>query len=108
MISQLISKIEAYNFECDAGNLRQCTDWQKLKVELAAMQIERDQQTNGIPEPAALNDGLEAIWPSQCSCGHLYLEKYQFAELQNGFIGFAWCGFCRTRFNVKPYTPNIK
>ena len=46
----------------------------------------------------------DIIWPLQCSCGHLYLEKYQFKELTSeGNMGFCWCGFCRTKRMVKPY-----
>jgi hypothetical protein len=34
----------------------------------------------------------------------LFLEKYQFNEVtKEGFIGFCWCGFCRTRLMVKPF-----
>jgi hypothetical protein len=40
-------------------------------------------------------------YPAQCSCGHLYLERYQFKVATEGNIGFVWCGFCRTRVNVK-------
>jgi hypothetical protein len=43
------------------------------------------------------------IFPSQCKCGHIYLERYEFAKLNdNGEIGFVWCGFCKTRIGVKP------
>ena len=43
------------------------------------------------------------IWPAQCSCGHLYLEQYQFNELtKEGNIGFVWCGFCQTKRMVRP------
>ena len=43
------------------------------------------------------------IWPAQCSCGHMYLEQYQFNELtKEGAIGFVWCGFCRTKRMVRP------
>ena len=46
----------------------------------------------------------KGIYPSQCSCGHLYLEKYQFKQpTPSGYIGFCWCGFCKTRYNVKPF-----
>lgn len=46
----------------------------------------------------------KAIYPSQCSCGHFYLEKYQFKSVTDeGYIGFCWCGFCRTKRMVKPY-----
>lgn len=45
-----------------------------------------------------------AMYPAQCSCGHLFLEKYQFNEITDeGYIGFCWCGFCRTKRMVKPY-----
>ena len=38
------------------------------------------------------------IFPAQCSCGHLYFERYVFLEPnKNGEIGFAYCGFCRTK-----------
>ena len=40
-------------------------------------------------------------YPAQCSCGHLYLEKYQWqTPLPDGRVGFCWCGFCRTRLNI--------
>ena len=42
-------------------------------------------------------------YPAQCACGHLFLEKYQFKRVTDkGFIGFCWCGFCRTKVMVKP------
>lgn len=45
---------------------------------------------------------MSAIYPSQCNCGHLFLEKYEFSEItENGHIGFCWCGFCRTKVMVK-------
>jgi len=41
------------------------------------------------------------IFPVQCSCGHLFLEKYQFRQpTKEGIAGFCWCGFCRTRLNL--------
>ena len=44
-----------------------------------------------------------AIYPAQCRCGHLFLEKYQFKQLTDkGYIGFCWCGFCRNKLMVKP------
>ena len=46
---------------------------------------------------------VKAIYPVQCGCGHLFLEKYEFNEATpEGFIGFCWCGFCRTKLMVKP------
>ena len=43
----------------------------------------------------------QAIFPAQCACGHLFLERYEWVKPQeNGAIGFCWCGFCRTRRNV--------
>ena len=46
------------------------------------------------------------IYPSQCPCGHLYLEKYAWQQPQNdkGLIGFCYCVFCRNRENV--YIPD--
>ena len=50
-----------------------------------------------------MSDEIKAIYPSQCSCGHLFLERYQFAEVtKGGNVGFCWCGFCRTKLMVKP------
>jgi hypothetical protein len=50
----------------------------------------------------------EVIYPVQCSCGHLFLEQYQFSEVtKEGHIGFCWCGFCRTKLMVKPYSRKI-
>ena len=39
------------------------------------------------------------IHMNQCpKCSHLILEKYVFDEpTKEGNIGFAWCGFCRTK-----------
>ena len=38
------------------------------------------------------------IFPMQCSCGHIFLEKYQYHKpLTDGRIGFCWCGFCRKK-----------
>lgn len=46
----------------------------------------------------------KGIYPVQCACGHLFLEKYQFKEVTpEGYIGFCWCGFCRTKRMVKPF-----
>ncbi len=42
----------------------------------------------------------EIIFPAQCSCGHLYLERYQFKEPVNGIISFCWCVFCHKRYNI--------
>ena len=47
------------------------------------------------------NDAPVVIWPVQCECGHLYLEKYHFRNPKKDEpIGFCWCGFCQTRRNV--------
>jgi hypothetical protein len=47
----------------------------------------------------------QIIWPVQCSCGHLFLEKYLLPKPNdNGEVGFCWCGFCQTRLNVKAQT----
>ena len=46
-------------------------------------------------------DQWTGFFPAQCECGHIFLEKYRWKEPQNGNIGFCWCGFCRTRVNVK-------
>ena len=41
---------------------------------------------------------MPAIFPMQCSCGHIFLEKYQYHKpLTDGRIGFCWCGFCRKK-----------
>lgn len=46
---------------------------------------------------------VTVIWPAQCTCGHIFLERYEFTEPNEcGEIGFCWCGFCRTRRWVKP------
>jgi len=50
----------------------------------------------------------EPIYPVQCQCGHLYLEKYTFKEPQNRVHGFCWCGFCRTRLDVKAIEPILR
>lgn len=56
------------------------------------------------PVPKVVPPKYTVVYPAQCPCGHLYLERYEFRELTDeGNIGFVWCGFCRTRVNVKPY-----
>ena len=51
----------------------------------------------------------KAYYPAQCKCGHIFLEKYEFSELtKEGYIGFCWCGFCRTKLMVKPIDNNVK
>jgi len=32
MMNQLIAKIESYGFECEAGPLSNCVDWQQLQA----------------------------------------------------------------------------
>ena len=59
-----------------------------------------------IDKPDVVSDSLDGrvVWPAQCSCGHLYLEKYALREPnEKGEIGFCWCGFCRTKRMVKPH-----
>jgi len=44
------------------------------------------------------------IFPTKCSCGHLFLEFFRLGEPnKDGEVGFAYCGFCRKRRFVKPY-----
>ena len=57
------------------------------------------------PQPQREGDDMTAvvIYPVQCECGHIYLEKYQLPEPNdNGEVGFCWCVFCRTKRMVKP------
>ncbi len=45
----------------------------------------------------------DIVYPVQCNCGHLFLEKYQLGmPNKNGEVGFCWCGFCRTKLMIKP------
>lgn len=47
------------------------------------------------------------IYPVQCKCGHLFLERYELGEPnQKGEVGFCWCGFCRKKTMVKPVKSN--
>ncbi len=49
---------------------------------------------------------LSVIFPAQCQCGRLFLEKYQFSEpTEAGAVGFAYCGFCRNKVMVYPTSP---
>jgi len=44
-----------------------------------------------------------AVWPAQCQCGHIYQERYQFqSPTPEGYIGFCWCGWCRSKRMVRP------
>ncbi len=38
-------------------------------------------------------------FPAQCSCGHLYMEKYVVRVSPTEMQPFVYCGFCRTRVN---------
>lgn len=52
---------------------------------------------------------IKAIYPVQCECGHIFLEKYQFKEVTDwGCIGFCWCGFCRKKRMVRPYNARVE
>jgi hypothetical protein len=47
------------------------------------------------------NETKQVIYPAQCSCGHVYIERYQFSEpTEEGNIGFCWCGWCRKKLMV--------
>lgn len=53
------------------------------------------------------------MWPAQCACGHVYMERFTVPEswpaYQEGYRGFSYCGFCRTKAMHKPYsTPGSK
>ena len=62
-------------------------------------------KTRCLPCPRRAQNALDAkeslggaIFPMQCSCGHIFLEKYQYHKpLTDGRIGFCWCGFCRNK-----------
>lgn len=44
----------------------------------------------------------DVSFPAQCECGHLFLERYLFQTPNSkGEVGFAWCGFCRTKRMVR-------
>lgn len=44
---------------------------------------------------------MNAFYPSQCSCGHIYIEKYQWKKpLPDGEVGFCWCGWCKKKHRV--------
>jgi len=52
---------------------------------------------------------IKAIYPVQCGCGHIFLEKYRFNEITGkGYIGFCWCGFCRKKLMVRPSRADSK
>jgi hypothetical protein len=54
-------------------------------------------------EPAPKVADTLVIFPAQCSCGHIFLEKYMLPKPnENGEVGFCWCGFCKTRVPVFP------
>jgi mannosyltransferase OCH1-like enzyme len=40
-------------------------------------------------------------FPAQCSCGHIIFEKYFVKIDENTLRPFTWCGFCRTRKDLK-------
>lgn len=55
------------------------------------------------PATSVMDTGPGIVWPAQCGCGHLFLEKYRLrAPNAQGAIGFCWCGFCRTKRMVSP------
>ena len=40
-------------------------------------------------------------FPAQCTCGHLFLERFKFREPTNeGAVGFCWCGFCQCKLMI--------
>lgn len=55
--------------------------------------------TQTVPvQPWAKN--LNPIYPAQCSCGHIILEKFIIRVNESTAQPFDWCGFCRTRTNL--------
>ena len=40
-ITALIDAVERYGFECEAGPLTNCVDWQKLRAAIAALKAEK-------------------------------------------------------------------
>lgn len=52
-------------------------------------------------------DATEIIYPAQCDCGHIFLEKFKFKEpTEEGNIAFCWCGFCMKRTWIKAKSPS--
>ena len=46
--------------------------------------------------------GQVGLWATHCSnCGRMYREHFSWDQPVNdkGLIGFAWCGWCKTRHN---------
>ena len=47
------------------------------------------------------------VFPVQCECGHVFLEKFLLHEPNNnGEVGFCWCGFCQTKLMVRARKDN--
>lgn len=64
---------------------------------------------NSKREERAIKENVRVIFPAQCECGHLFLERYEFPYItDDGYKGFCWCGFCRTKVMVKPSTAGEK
>lgn len=44
-------------------------------------------------------------WPVQCSCGHIFMERFLIPEswpaYVEGYRGFSFCGWCQNRVNHK-------
>jgi len=101
MIAQQIGPAQYRLWHADDCKLSPCNpDWFKTQREI-------DNWNRRVTAPAG--EGEKIYWPAQCSCGHLYLEKYQFNEPnKDGEIGFCWCGFCKTKRMIKPTAPTEK
>jgi hypothetical protein len=69
-------------------------------------QRERGETLQTIAQAAivkAAGPDVRAVYPTQCKCGHIFLEKYEFqTTAPEGYAGFCWCGFCKTKLMVKP------
>jgi hypothetical protein len=60
----LLKKLEAYDFECEAGSLKHCQDWHALRAALTAQPA--DTPTKSIPcccEPGSSCEMVEGILP---------------------------------------------
>ena len=68
-MTDLIAKIERYNFECQAGPLALCEDWIALKA-----QIER-LRARLLPF-AAVAKGIPGEWPGDCHLSVVYGEGH--------------------------------
>lgn len=65
---QILNRIEEYGFECEAGPLKNCVDWQKLRASLS--------EAPGEPAIKPTQEAADAFWTYWRRNGETHVHGY--------------------------------